>query len=197
MRIAVTGSSGLIGTALIGRLRADGHQVIRLVRAAAGRPGRRSRWDPRAAGAARPARWTASTPWCTWPAPASPTTAGPPATRRRSGPAGSGHPGAGRRAGGGGRRRPRVLLSGSAIGWYGDTGGREVDETAPPGTASCPDVVQRLGGGRRAGRAGRHPRGHAALRPRAVPPAAGCWPGCCCRSGSGSARRLGIGQPGT
>ena len=33
---------------------------------------------------------------------------------------------------------PPVLLCGSAIGWYGDTGGREVDESAPAGTASWP-----------------------------------------------------------
>ena len=32
MRIAVTGSSGLIGTALLARLRDEGHQVSRLVR---------------------------------------------------------------------------------------------------------------------------------------------------------------------
>ena len=32
MKVAVTGSSGLIGTALTASLRADGHQVVRLVR---------------------------------------------------------------------------------------------------------------------------------------------------------------------
>jgi len=32
MKVAVTGSSGLIGTALVASLRADGHEVIRLVR---------------------------------------------------------------------------------------------------------------------------------------------------------------------
>ncbi|WP_395296466.1 TIGR01777 family oxidoreductase [Kitasatospora hibisci] len=39
MRIAVTGSTGLIGTALVGSLLADGHEVVRLVR-------RRSRTGP-------------------------------------------------------------------------------------------------------------------------------------------------------
>ena len=34
MKVAVTGSSGLIGTALVAGLRADGHEVLRLVRGA-------------------------------------------------------------------------------------------------------------------------------------------------------------------
>src|SRR5205807_2910731 len=53
MKVAVTGSTGLIGTALAVSLRADGHQVVRLVR----RPPRGSdevRWDPRAADAGDP-----------------------------------------------------------------------------------------------------------------------------------------------
>jgi uncharacterized protein len=32
MKVAVTGSSGLIGNALVISLRADGHEVVRLVR---------------------------------------------------------------------------------------------------------------------------------------------------------------------
>ncbi|MFJ6935974.1 TIGR01777 family oxidoreductase [Streptomyces sp. NPDC101132] len=46
MRIAVTGSAGLIGTALVRSLRADGHEVCRLVR----RPPRgpdEAAWDPK------------------------------------------------------------------------------------------------------------------------------------------------------
>src|SRR5216683_1569098 len=50
MKIAVTGSSGLIGTALMASLRADGHEVIRLVRRAP-RAADELRWDPRAADA--------------------------------------------------------------------------------------------------------------------------------------------------
>jgi uncharacterized protein len=38
MRVAVTGSSGLIGSALVRSLRADGHEVVRIVRSA-GDPG--------------------------------------------------------------------------------------------------------------------------------------------------------------
>ena len=53
MKVAITGSSGLIGTALTASLRADGHQVVRLVR----RPPHAAdevRWDPRAADAGDP-----------------------------------------------------------------------------------------------------------------------------------------------
>ena len=50
MKVAVTGSSGLIGTALTASLRADGHEVIRLVRRAP-RAAAEVRWDPRAADA--------------------------------------------------------------------------------------------------------------------------------------------------
>src|SRR5580692_7307557 len=50
MKVAVTGSSGLIGTALVASLRSDGHQVIRLVRRAP-RSDDEVRWDPRAADA--------------------------------------------------------------------------------------------------------------------------------------------------
>ena len=37
---------------------------------------------------------------------------------------------------------PKVLVSASAIGYYGDTGDREVDETAPPGRGFLADVTQ-------------------------------------------------------
>lgn len=45
MRIAVTGSSGLIGVALARSLEADGHEVVRVVRSREGGPGS-VRWDP-------------------------------------------------------------------------------------------------------------------------------------------------------
>src|SRR5215831_6586022 len=47
MKVAITGSSGLIGTALVAALRADGHDVIRLVRAAPTAADAIA-WDPRA-----------------------------------------------------------------------------------------------------------------------------------------------------
>jgi len=37
---------------------------------------------------------------------------------------------------------PPTLLCGSAIGWYGDTGGREADESAPPGAGFLADLVR-------------------------------------------------------
>ena len=37
---------------------------------------------------------------------------------------------------------PATLLCGSAIGWYGDTGGHETDESAPPGTGFLADLVR-------------------------------------------------------
>jgi uncharacterized protein len=51
MLVAVTGSSGLIGTALVRRLEADGHTVLRLVRSrppegSGAPPPDQSRWDP-------------------------------------------------------------------------------------------------------------------------------------------------------
>ncbi|WP_328539176.1 TIGR01777 family oxidoreductase [Streptomyces sp. NBC_00344] len=131
MRIAIAGASGLIGTALGQSLRADGHEVVRLVR----RPPRASgevEWDP-----AREYVDTAGL-------------AGSDAVVNLAG------------AGVGDHRwtdaykkelrdsrilgtatladaaasldvPPRVLLCGSALGFYGDTGDRVTDESAPPG----------------------------------------------------------------
>jgi uncharacterized protein len=137
MKIAVTGSSGLIGTALTARLRADGHQVIRLVR----RPPRGAdevRWDPRAADAGLPDD-PASTPLhgveaCVH-------LAGAGVGDHRWTPAYKAEIRASRvlatRALATALARldppPKVLVAASAIGWYGNTGGREVTEDDPPG----------------------------------------------------------------
>jgi uncharacterized protein (TIGR01777 family) len=40
------------------------------------------------------------------------------------------------------RTPPEVLVSGSAIGYYGDAGERELDESSPPGTGFLPETVQ-------------------------------------------------------
>ncbi len=48
MRVAVTGSSGLIGTPLAARLEADGHDVVRVVRRPVSEGESALRWDPAA-----------------------------------------------------------------------------------------------------------------------------------------------------
>ena len=142
MKVAVTGSSGLIGTALVAALRADGHEVIRLVRAVPAAADAIA-WDPHAerggldpqsldgvaavvhlAGAGlADKRWTP----------------GYQAEIRNSRVQGT-------RALAGALAAmptpPGVLLSGSAIGWYGDTGGREVTESDPAGSGFLSEVVR-------------------------------------------------------
>src|SRR5208282_2596197 len=142
MKVAVTGSSGLIGNALVTSLRSDGHHVVKLVR----RPSRSAdeiRWDPRAADAGlMPAsldgldacvhlagagvmdrRWTARYKAEIRASRVLGTRALAGALTKLSSP-------------------PAAFLSGSAIGWYGDTGGREVDESAPAGRAFLARVVE-------------------------------------------------------
>jgi uncharacterized protein len=140
MKVAVTGSSGLIGSALTASLRADGHQVIRLVR----RPPHASdeiRWDPRAADGGDPAingvdacvhlagagvadhRWTRAYK-AEIRASRVVATRGLAAVLARL------------------ESPPRVLVAGSAIGLYGDVGGREVTEESPAGSGFLSRVVQ-------------------------------------------------------
>jgi uncharacterized protein (TIGR01777 family) len=140
MKVAVTGSSGLIGSALTASLRTDGHQVVRLVR----RPPRapdEMRWDPRAADAGAPLlsgtgavvhlagagvgdhRWTASYK-------AELRASRVLATRALAAALAAAEP------------RPAVFVVASAIGFYGDTGGREVTEDDPAGTAFLSRLVQ-------------------------------------------------------
>ena len=142
MQVAVTGSSGLIGTALVAALRADGHRVIRLVRA--GPPAQDTLvWDPRAerggldprsldgvgavvhlAGAGvADKRWTAGYRAEIRSSRVQGTRALVSALAAMAAP-------------------PGVLLSGSAIGWYGDIGGREVTESEPAGRGFLAGVVR-------------------------------------------------------
>jgi len=139
MKVAVTGSAGLIGTALTASLRADGHQVVRLVR----RPPHAAdeiRWDPQAADAGRPAlsgvdvcvhlagagvgdhRWTAAYKAEIRSSRVQPTRALATALAAAS-------------------PRPSAFLVASAIGWYGDTGGAPVTEDTPAGPAFLSRVV--------------------------------------------------------
>ncbi len=138
MQIAVTGSSGLIGTALVDALRRDGHTAIPVRRGPSEATGDGIGWDPDAgtidaaglegldavvhlAGAGiGDRRWTdeqkqrilGSRTGPTWLL--AETLAGL-------------------------QRPPAVLVSGSAIGWYGDRGSEVLDESSDP--PSGPDFL--------------------------------------------------------
>jgi uncharacterized protein len=142
MRIAMTASTGLIGTALAGTLSADGVDVLRLVRREPTGP-QELRWDPaRSDGGLDPAalsgldavvhlsgapiakgRWTA-------------------ARKRELRGSRIGSTAALTRAIAAAPQPPPVLLVASAIGWYGDTGNRAVDESAPAGSGFLADLVR-------------------------------------------------------
>jgi uncharacterized protein len=139
MRIVIGGATGLIGTALTTSLEQDGHQVTRLVRRPPAGPGQ-VQWDPgrtpldpavlsgcdgvvNLSGAPIAGRWwTPSRKRELHDSRVSATTTLVTAITAAADP-------------------PPVLLSGSAIGWYGDTGDREVDETAPAGRGFLPELV--------------------------------------------------------
>ena len=135
MRIAVTGSTGLIGSALVRSLLDDGHQVVRLVRRT---PAERQdgtvevRWNPplreidrkglegvdaavHLAGAGvGDRRWTA-------------------AYKREIHHSRVLGTGTLAEALAGLAEPPKVLVSGSAVGYYGQTGSQVIDESAPAG----------------------------------------------------------------
>ncbi|MEV0182988.1 TIGR01777 family oxidoreductase [Streptomyces sp. NPDC050625] len=137
-RIAVAGASGLIGSALVRSLVADGHEVVRLVRRAA-RGAQEICWDPEGqyvdaaglvgcdvvvdlAGAGiGDRRWTDAYKRKIRDSRVLGTAALAEAVAALDEP-------------------PRVFVSGSAIGVYGDTGDRAVDETAPPGDGFLPSL---------------------------------------------------------
>jgi uncharacterized protein (TIGR01777 family) len=129
--VLVTGSHGLLGSALLPRLRAGGHRVVRLVRGDA-EGSDDVRWDPDAgtidaaglegvdavvhlAGAGiGDKRWTPARKDLIL---ESRTRGTDLLARTLAGLA----------------RPPRVLLSGSAVGYYGDRGAEELTEAAGPG----------------------------------------------------------------
>lgn len=138
MRIAVTGSTGLIGTALVRSLRADGHEVVRLVRHPA-RADDEAEWDPlrqyvdarallgceavvHLAGAGiADRRWTEAYRKEIRDSRVLGTAAVAEAVATLDEP-------------------PRVLVCGSAIGFYGDTGDRPADEDTRPGDGFLPSL---------------------------------------------------------
>ena len=153
MKIAVTGASGLIGSALLTALRADGHEVLQLVRRTP-RTAEEHRWDPQHrqidAGSRR-RRGRGDQPGRD----AHPPPARSPAATRQQltdsrldstttisealAAAATADPG-----------RKRVLLSASAVGFYGDTGSRAVTEKDPAGSRLPRAAVRAVGGGDRA-----------------------------------------------
>ncbi|MET0458030.1 MAG: TIGR01777 family oxidoreductase [Ilumatobacteraceae bacterium] len=139
MRVAVTGSHGLIGTALLARLRADGHVGVPVVRSTAKHD--EIGWDP-AAGRLDPRelsgvdavvnlagagigdhRWTDDYKREVMES----RTKGTALLARTLADLADG---------------PRVLLSGSAVGYYGDRGDEELDERSAPGTGFLTEVVE-------------------------------------------------------
>jgi uncharacterized protein (TIGR01777 family) len=139
MRIAISGSSGLIGTALVHALRADGHGVIRLVRKEP-EGADEARWDPSgqvdtaalenldavvhlAGAGVGDRRWSES-------------------YKRRLYDSRI----VGTRtlveALAGLKRPPRVLVSASAVGFYGDTDDQDAGESAPMGRGFLAEMVR-------------------------------------------------------
>jgi uncharacterized protein (TIGR01777 family) len=142
MKVVVTGASGLIGSALTAALRADGVQVVTLVRRTPA-SGSEIAWDPLADhGGLAPGALDG--------ADAVVHLAGAGVADRRWTSAYKTEIRASRVLGtraiaglvAGMARPPAVLLCGSAIGWYGDTGGRQVDESAPAGQGFLAGVVR-------------------------------------------------------
>lgn len=140
MKVAITGSTGLIGSALVRSLEADGHQVTRLVRGQPSGP-RQVAWDPTGgvidaagleghdaavhlAGAGLgDHRWTDDYKAKVLDSRVAGTSLLAETLASLD-------------------RPPAVLASGSAVGYYGDRGDEELTEASPPGTGFLAEVVQ-------------------------------------------------------
>jgi uncharacterized protein (TIGR01777 family) len=140
LRVAISGASGFIGSALVTRLGAEGHRVLRLVR----RPSAGTdeiAWDPEggqvdsaklegldavvhlAGESIAGGRWNAERKQRIRQSRVQGTSLLAGALARLS-------------------AKPRVLVSGSAMGVYGDRGDEVLVETSPPGTGFLADVGQ-------------------------------------------------------
>jgi uncharacterized protein (TIGR01777 family) len=139
MRIIISGSSGLIGSSLTTHLTSNGHEVVRLVRRPAGAG--EVQWDPAAGQLAAEAlagadavvhlagagigdhRWTDDYKREVVDSRVKPTTLLAERIAECS-------------------QRPGVFLSGSAIGFYGASDGRDLDESSPQGDGFLADVCR-------------------------------------------------------
>jgi len=138
MRVTIAGSSGLIGTALVPLLRQAGHDVLRLVRGRPRAPDERA-WDPSTAtmdagtlegtdavvnlcgSAMANRRWSGEVKQAIRDSRIGPTEVLAAAVAEH---------------------RVPILVNASGVGYYGDTGNREVDETAPVGSGFLAQVCR-------------------------------------------------------
>ena len=168
MDIAITGSPASSARRSAPRCAADGHRVVarRALRPAGDRRGRAGTRPP---APSTPPASRASTPWSTSPARASPRARGPTTQRDRIHDSRSaGHRRCSPTALAGLDRPPAVLVSGSAIGYYGDRGDEVLTEASAPGDDFLAEVCLRLGGAPpRPPPRRRHPGGPPAHRDRA------------------------------
>jgi uncharacterized protein (TIGR01777 family) len=140
MNILVTGASGLIGTALGPSLTSRGHEVTRLVRGQSPSEGKSARWDPMAgsidasalagvdavvhlAGENIAERWTAAKKARIRDSRVKGTQLLCETLTRLPSP-------------------PKVLVSASAIGYYGDRGEETLTDDSPPGRGFLPEVCR-------------------------------------------------------
>ncbi|HTV01192.1 MAG TPA: TIGR01777 family oxidoreductase [Luteitalea sp.] len=145
MRIAITGASGLVGSALAPHLESRGHEVIRLQRA--GRPGRGGKdagahtWSPErglehperlgtidalvhlAGESVAGARWSPTVKARIRDSRVGPTRALAQSLATLA-------------------QLPHVMVSASAIGYYGDRGNEPLTEQSPPGNGFLADVCR-------------------------------------------------------
>jgi uncharacterized protein len=138
MRVAIAGSSGLIGTALVSLLRQAGHEVLRLVRRRPAAPDERD-WDPSAAtmdadtldgidavvnlcgSPLATGRWSGERKQAIRDSRIGPTEVLAAAVAEH---------------------QVAVLINASGVNYYGDTGDCEVDEYAPSGSGFLAEVCR-------------------------------------------------------
>jgi uncharacterized protein len=140
MNILVTGASGMVGTALVSSLTSSNHEVTRLVRRQPNPGEKAARWDPMAgtlevsalegvdavvhlAGENIAERWTAAKKARIRDSRVKGTQLLCETLARLSSP-------------------PKVLVSVSAIGYYGDRGEETLTEDSPPGRGFLPEVCR-------------------------------------------------------